>query len=392
MDEWKIIYDSTPCYFFSFSNDGIITRVNSTLLEHLDYSAAEVIGVKKLEDLLTVGSRIFFQTHFYPLIKMQGRANEIFLSFKANSGKELPVLLNVILSGSREAHEIHCGGMQISQRNRFEKELLEAKNVAEKALLENDELVRLKQQLEANQQLLERQLQHVKRINSEHYQIDKVLSHDLQEPLRKINLFTSIILETNDVAEPVAEKLVKISKSSDKIRNLIDSMQRFHLLDYKPFVLDAHDLVSIINKAQIRADANCEIIYEGTPFPVVTGDVELLKSLFQELLTNSVKFAKPDISPVIVITCETVMHNIFREIDSKYKFEEFVRITYIDNGIGFDHMYSLQIFELFKKLHVNDGLGIGMSYCKKIIDLHQGFINVVSQPGVGTTFTILLPK
>jgi sigma-B regulation protein RsbU (phosphoserine phosphatase) len=282
--------------------------------------------------------------------------------------------------------------MQISQRNRFEKELLEAKNVAEKALLENDELVRLKQQLEANQQLLERQLQHVKRINSEHYQIDKVLSHDLQEPLRKINLFTSIILETNDVAEPVAEKLVKISKSSDKIRNLIDSMQRFHLLDYKPFVLDAHDLVSIINKAQIRADANCEIIYEGTPFPVVTGDVELLKSLFQELLTNSVKFAKPDVSPVIVITCETVMHNIFREIDSKYKFEEFVRITYTDNGIGFDHMYSLQIFELFKKLHVNDGLGIGMSYCKKIIDLHQGFINVVSQPGVGTTFTILLPK
>ncbi len=389
-EDWKDIYDLTPCYFFSFSNNGLITRINATLLQHLGYSADEVIGVKKLEDLLTVGSRIFFQTHFYPLIKMQERADEIFLSFKSSTNTELPVLLNVVLIRRGETFEIHCGGMQISQRNRFEKELLEAKNVAEKALLENDDLVRLKVQLELNQTLLEKQLQNVKRINNEHHQIDKVLSHDLQEPLRKISMFSSMILSKARVDDDTREKLQRIAVSTDKIRNLIDSMQRFHLLDYKKLTLSPVDLRIILEKARLRANFSVDIVCADN-FPPLMADAELLKNLFQELISNAIKFHDKR-SPDIVVTADVVRHNVFREIENRYRFEEFVRICFTDNGTGFENKYSHQIFDLFKKLHPNDGLGLGLAYCKKIVELHEGFISVDSKINEGTTFNIYLPS
>jgi len=392
MDEWEIIYNRTPCYFFSFSNNGMITRINDTLLADLEYERAEIVNTLKLEQLLTVGSRIFFQTHFYPLIKMQGKANEIYLSFQSKNAKELPVLLNVVMQHSGDDYEIHCGGMQITQRNRFEKELLEAKKVAEKALLENDELIRLKQQLEHHQQLLEKQLRKVDRINNEHYQIDKVLSHDLQEPLRKISMFTSMVLEKLDPDFPQIEKIQRIGSSANKIRNLIDSMQKFHSLDYRKFSYAPIELRSIIEAASRRAGNDVSITFDNQPYPVFPADDVLLADLFQELLANSCRFISPEKQCAVRIDVDVVTRNIFSELENKYRYEDFIRINYSDNGLGFENEYADQTFNLFKKLHPNSGLGIGLAYCKKIVDLHLGSITVKSEPGIGSTFTILLPS
>ena len=391
MNHWELIYNVTPCYFFSFSNSGQITRINDTLLNDLQYERDEVVNIVRLEELLTVGSRIFFQTHFYPLIKMQGNANEIYLSFRSKTNKELPVLLNVTTEKNGADFEIHCGGMQITQRNRFEKELLEAKNVAEKALLENDELIQLKKQFELNQQLLERQLKDLNRVNNEHYQIDKVLSHDLQEPLRKIGMFTSMLLEKSDSEDPQTEKIEKIGTSVDKIRNLIDSMQKFHALEHREFTYTKIDLRAIANIAKRRSETQPHIEFHGEPFPEFLADSELITSLFQELITNAVKFTTPEKKCIIKISASEVMHNIFSEIDHKYAYREFVRITFTDNGSGFKNEYAEQAFNLFNKLHPNAGLGIGLSFCRKIVHLHSGKISVSSNPGIGSTFTILLP-
>jgi sigma-B regulation protein RsbU (phosphoserine phosphatase) len=181
MENWQRIYNLVPGYLFTFSDDGIIINMNSILLNDLGYEPEEVINNIKIEQLLTPGSSIFFQTHLFPLIKMQGSAKELYLLFKTKSNEKLPVLLNAIVENTDADFVVYCAGMEISNRNQFEKELYEAKNLAEKAQLENKDLIKLKKELQLNQHVLEKQLQQITRFNYEHQQINKVLSHDLQE-------------------------------------------------------------------------------------------------------------------------------------------------------------------------------------------------------------------
>ncbi|MBD0325153.1 MAG: PAS domain-containing protein, partial [Pyrinomonadaceae bacterium] len=89
------LLNTAPCGFLSFSDDGVILIVNSTLLESLGYALRELQG-KNFESFLPVASRIFYQTHFFPLLKLHGKAEEIYLSLRANSGAEVPVLVNAV--------------------------------------------------------------------------------------------------------------------------------------------------------------------------------------------------------------------------------------------------------------------------------------------------------
>src|SRR6476620_8428880 len=119
--------------------------MNAEMRTKLGIPTDGAIGIQ-LESLLTTGSKIFFQTHFYPLIKMQRSVREIFLTFKGIEDS-IPVLLNVEMVEAGNIIEIHCGGMEISKRNKFEKELLEAKKTAEDALEENSELLKVRNEL-----------------------------------------------------------------------------------------------------------------------------------------------------------------------------------------------------------------------------------------------------
>ena len=397
MENWEKVYHITPCYFFSFSNDGSITRINNVLLDHLGYSESEVLQLMKLEELLTVGSRIFFQTHFYPLIKMQGHASEIFLSFKTKDGLELPVLLNVVLEQEENGFEIHCGGMQISNRNRFEKELLEAKKVAENALLENKELNDVKLELQQNQEILEQQLRKLSRINTEHQQINKVLAHDLQEPIRKISMFSKKLVD--DIGETLSPYTVsylrKITVASAKIRNLIISMERFISLDNKQLHYTGINCSEIVAEAKkrLKTDEHTDIVFTETNMLPLTADFELLVQVFTELISNSIKFRKRNKEALeIGIRCEYIMQNIFQELDNKYKYTRFVRITYTDNGEGFSNEYAERLFGLFQRGNITqEGLGLGLAQCKKIIEMHHGLISATATPNVGVVFTLLLP-
>lgn len=387
----------TPCYFFSFSNEGFITRINETLLKHLNYTAEEVTDKKKLEDLLTVGSRIFFQTHFYPLIRMRGAVNEIFLSFQSKDGGELPVLLNVFLENEGDAFEIHCGGMQISQRNKFEKEILEAKSVAEKALLENEELLHIKNMLQENQETLEQQFRELSRVNQQHNEINKVLSHDLQEPLRKVSMFASKLLsdyDNNDV-ESVKKNCNKISELIHKLRKLLQGLQRFNSLDERKLTFSKIDLNSLVPEAAAKVieeeKSHCQIDFDVNPCVSFQADHKLMIIVFSELISNSIKFRNPNAETLkITVGCEEIEQNIFLEMEHKYRYEPFVRVTYSDNGTGFNaHMQD--VFRIFKKAHHIDSIGMGLAYCKRILEKHGGSISVASKEGEGTKFTILIP-
>ncbi|HEV2706698.1 MAG TPA: STAS domain-containing protein [Pyrinomonadaceae bacterium] len=137
MDE---LLNTAPCGFLSFADDGIITTVNATLLGWLAYDEAELVG-RHVESVLPPGGRIFYQTHFFPLLKLHGRAEEIYLSLCAASGDLLPVFVNAARRERDGVPANDCVFVPMQQRRRFEDEILSAKKEAEEANRIKDALI-----------------------------------------------------------------------------------------------------------------------------------------------------------------------------------------------------------------------------------------------------------
>lgn len=126
-------------------------------------------------------------------------------------------------------------------------------------------------------------------------------------------------------------------------------------------------------------------------FPLLSVNPGLMKPLFQNLLSNALKYSKKDTSPIITITNE--INTLVNGRQSKEK-ERYCRILIQDNGIGFDQKYAEEIFGMFKRLHHNtefQGTGIGLALCKKIVEQHKGYISARSKVNEGSTFIISLP-
>lgn len=390
-------FNQSPAYLFVFSHDHFIVKMNNALLQHLEYEEKEVIGVKKIEDIITVGSKIFLQTHFLPLIRMEKNVSEIFLNFRTKNNLELPVLLNIILQENHDdTFEIHCGGMQISKRNQYERDLMQAKNTAELALKENKELVAAGIALEKNQKALEKQLQDMAVLHKRQSEINKVLSHDLQEQLRKVSVYSNKLLtETSCKLDNENYKsLKKITDFINRVRIMIDKLQQYHQLDHKAIHYSLIDLKPIIegivaelSKKHKPLKVECDFI----SMPKFKGDVNLITQLFKELITNSIKFRQENQNHIkIEIEGVCLKENIYIQTTNNYKYEPFVKIILSDNCSGF-YSQNNKIFELFRRDHDVNTRGVGLATCQKIIEMHGGRISVKSKVGVGTVFSILLP-
>jgi sigma-B regulation protein RsbU (phosphoserine phosphatase) len=131
---------------------------------------------------------------------------------------------------------------------------------------------------------------------------------------------------------------------------------------------------------------------EADDLPSITGYESQLTELFFRLLENSVKFRSTERDLVIRIRCTSVQENIFRVTEGNYRYIDFLKIVYTDNGIGFDNRYNEYIFQILKRIeNKGTGLGFGLAFCKKIVQNHGGTISASSN-GKGATFTILLQE
>ncbi|MCW3088102.1 MAG: putative regulatory protein, partial [Sediminibacterium sp.] len=189
--------DTAPCGFLIFSDEGIVLSVNHTLVKLLDYSNVDEITGKHMESLLTIAGRIFYQTHFFPLVKMHGEAREIFFTLRTKAGEDLPVVCNVTRKEKDGAHRNHCILLPVAERGKYEAELLTARRVAEEALEKNTLLTDVKKELEENSMDLDRRIGRLQNINADILQFSKLISHDLQEPIRKIAVFADKIAYQN---------------------------------------------------------------------------------------------------------------------------------------------------------------------------------------------------
>jgi sigma-B regulation protein RsbU (phosphoserine phosphatase) len=371
-----------------------IVFLNQFGYDLLGYEPGLLTG-KQVDSLLTVASRIYFQTHLYPLITLGKIANELYLTVRTQQNVQIPVLLNARWQEqSNDQALLYIGFIPVHQRSQYEKELLLAKHEAEQALLRNEELITLQRQLTEHKVELDRQISSLKQRNDELEQFSKIISHDLQEPLRKITLFTSLLKnESPDALTDMGKvALSALDKIVTRFRQLINDLQLYFTnTDYSNTVSSV-DLTDIVRQL-IREYDIPTIRFEVTELPVVVGNRQTLTSLFRHLLDNTVKFRKPGaLATVVSINGTVVGHNSYRVTPDQYNYIDYARIIVSDNGIGFENHYREEVFRILKKLDPHSpGLGLGLSLSKRIVEQHNGFITAESAKGLGTTITVLLP-
>lgn len=235
--------------------------------------------------------------------------------------------------------------------------------------------------------------------NKELASFNHVASHDLQEPLRKIQTFISRVSDADRavISDSAKEYINKIETSAKRMRVLIDDLLLFSRTNTtkKEFIKsDLNDLFenAIAELAEVIEDKKAKISVSKLPkLSVIPYQIE---QLFINLIGNSIKYSQPGLLPEISIKSEKVLAADYPELlDQSIK--KYHKITFKDNGMGFDPQFKETIFILFQRLHSKTdypGTGIGLSICKKIVENHKGYIIADSAINEGTTFTVYLPE
>lgn len=385
-------FNQAPCFYFSCTDEGVLIDVNETLCTGLGYTKEELLG-KKVDVISTLATRIFQQTHFFPLLKMQGHAEEIFISLQTKQQEQIPLLVNAARTiVNEEAVTVHIG-IAVHKRKKFEDELIAAKKAAETALHENTALVQAKQELQQRMEQLDQQLNLINKQNEELRQFNHVVTHDLREPLRKFSVFATMLLEGKDSQDQktIVEKLIRVS---EQMRSLISGLQQYVWLTETPVKLTkvALNKLLLIVQQQLRKEyPDVHLIMETEEIPSIYADREQMQLLFYQLLSNVIRFRKGGEEAHARLSASSLQLNKFRNIPGKYQYTDFLKLQLTDKGIGFDAGYKEQVFELFKRLHAESGQGVGLSLCKKIVENHHGTITIDGVKGEGTTITIVLP-
>ncbi|MBT1699982.1 response regulator [Fulvivirgaceae bacterium PWU4] len=245
--------------------------------------------------------------------------------------------------------------------------------------------------------LVEERTSDLKRSNDDLQQFAHVASHDLKEPVRKIQTFTSFLIDDYETHLPEKGKMYlhKIEAAINRIYDMIEGVLNYSSLNGQP---DQHELTDL-NKVFQRIDADFELTIEQTAatlhysnLPVVEASQTLVYQLFSNLVGNSLKFTRPGKPAVVTITsapAETLPPDPALLTGKRY-----VKILIRDNGIGFDQKFAEKIFSPFTRLNSKDkfeGTGLGLALCKKIVERMHGSISATGRENEGAVFEVLLP-
>lgn len=233
--------------------------------------------------------------------------------------------------------------------------------------------------------------------NKELQQFAYIASHDLQEPTRKISIFSKMLMESLDSIDDRSKTyLNKINNSADRMSDLINDILAYSQLSKDNNLVTTVDLNKVVNDTitdfeLIIEQSDAEINFND--LPVIEAIPRQMSQLFSNLISNSLKYRRADVAPVITITTTTVSAEkagIVTEVGIEY-----YRFEFADNGIGFSQEYADKIFNIFQRLHGKSeysGTGIGLSICKKIVQNHHGTIEATADKGQGATFVVTLPS
>jgi PAS domain S-box-containing protein len=363
--KFKGLLESAPDAIVIVGEKGIIQLVNKQCENIFGYNRNELIG-SNVELLLPERFRTNSQEYrklFFNNPGTRSTSAGLELLGCRKNGQEFPVEISVSPLETEEGLLEIAAIRDISEKKRLEKEIKEANITLEKKVQQRTGELEIK--------------------NKELEQFAYVASHDLQEPLRTTSSFVELLRKQyhGKLDENADRYIDYVIQASDRMKTLIKDLldysrigreKQFEPVDCNTALDEVlADLAKVIkeNKAEITAGN----------LPVVNAFPTELKLLFQNLISNSIKFQQPGIAPHIEIS--TLKEN------GQWHFK------FRDNGIGIDKQYQQRIFIIFQRLHnrsVYEGSGIGLAHCKKIVELHGGTIWVQSEAGKGSTFHFTL--
>ena len=268
----------------------------------------------------------------------------------------------------------------------------------EQVQMRTEELAAAVEELRATNEELAQANEQLVSSNEELAQYAYVASHDLQEPLRKIQVFTGMVGNAKELLPQTKATIDKINSSAARMSLLIQDLLTFSRLlksDRLMRPVSLGDLVKDVwdDFELVVAEKNATI--EVGELPMIVAVSLQMNQLFTNLISNALKFTAAGRTPHIRITSQPAAYDeVKRYISKPLSFAVYHRITISDNGIGFEPQYQEQIFEVFKRLHGREffpGSGIGLAICRRIAANHHGYLYASSEYGEGSTFHILLP-
>ena len=351
------LLNGAPCGFVSFADDGTMVSVNTTLAEMLGYKRAELEGWH-LQKILPPGARVFYNTHVFPILKLHGVAEEIYIALRTSDGRDVPVLMN----GARRERDgvplTDCVFVKMLQRHEFEDQLVQARQLAEQAS-------------NAKAKFL------------------SMMSHDLRTPLTAISGSAELLAGGFHGAlnAEQQDEVEHIRTASREVARLVDDILAFAQLDsgnvnvrlqnvpVTAAVSRAESLIRLqLRQSELTFASRCA---EDT---LVRADPDRLQQILLNLLTNSIKFTPA--GGRIAVDCE--------------RGDERVRIRVRDTGVGIARDQLEHIFAPFVQLGATrddsrQGVGLGLAISRELARAMHGELTADGAPGEGAVFTVELP-
>ena len=334
----------------------------------------------------------YFNYSFTPLFNAEGQVYGVM-----NTAAEVTDLVvarqKVEESEVRYRHLSRDLDLQVQQRT----EELAATN--EELMATNEELANVNEELAASNEELIESNDLLIQSNDNLEKFAYIASHDLQEPLRKIQQFGDLL--KSRYTDSTGEERIYIDRmqsAASRMSILIKDLLRFSRIatqrdTRRPIPLN-EILSRVINTLELTIQETGAQL-EVDELPTVLGDASQLDQLFQNLLSNALKFRRADVVPRIVVRSSQVAgSDLPAEVKPVPLATQYYQIDVVDNGIGFDEKYLTRIFQIFQRLHTKDqyaGTGIGLAICEKVVVNHGGALTASSQPGLGATFSVYLP-
>ena len=364
-------------------------QCSDRLKEWFGFGPEEVITVQKAIGIMTSED----QERFTKALDDAREAGTFDMEYRVYADKErvLHAHGKTFYNDKHEAYKIIGTAQDVTTQRTLQQSL------EQEVLLRTEELQSVNEELGAANEELNDTNKQLLHSNEELAQYAYVASHDLQEPLRKIRLFSGML--ENQASLPAENKpmVSKIAQSAERMSLLIRDLLDFSRLlksdaHMQPVDLSAI-LQAVISDFELTIEEKQATVRIGR-LPVIEAVALQMNQLFYNLLSNALKFTRPDIAPEIVIDTQVLTpEEVKQYISGPLLHRNYYRISFSDNGIGFETKYAEQIFEVFKRLHgrhVYPGSGIGLALCKRIVMNHNGHVYVQSEENRGTAFYIIL--
>jgi signal transduction histidine kinase len=361
------LLDCAPCGFVAFTDDGTVRVVNQTLLDMLGLTREAVVG-RHVENVLTVGSKIFYQTHLFPLLRLHGRAEEIFLLLRSGSGEEVGVLLNAVRRERGGEWVTDCALMRVRERRKFE-----------------DALIRARQELERQRGLADE-------ANQAKSAFLAAMSHELRTPLNAIGGYVQLLeMGIHGPVTPAQEEaLGKVARSQRHLLRLINEVLNLARIEAGRVSYDLQrvtlreivDAVLPMIEPQLT-ERGLAIDVDVPDSLAVRADRDKAEQVLLNLLGNAVKFT-PRGGRVRV------------EASAGDGVPRRVQLRVEDSGVGIPADRLEQVFEPFVQVSVDparrgEGSGLGLAISRDLARGMGGELTATSAVGRGSTFTLELP-